>query len=373
MFFFCDMVAFNKKVVQKVKSKYTCVFLRYMTVLPHTGSHPRVLVLGGNTLPWKASERPHEAATMTGIESWVHAFGGDYLCGMDATPSIISKYDIVIGNTNLTFIPHLLTLAESRPKETKWVALIEGSGTDYLKPLPGVPNIFDASDLVISINKYTTGLFRAMTRTPVEYIGIPFPAETIRTLSTPIDKRRNEIYLSPFLLNRWSEVYVARRAQIPYYGIERRLTRKVKTLLPNLKKYRTIDPRYFMNKAAKLYNEPTLSIRRESSLEEHFRNEGSAMLWLNFDERYTWGRNVLDAAALQIPIISTRSTGHQEDFFPQLLLETPFELEKALALTTQLLGDEEFYREVSTIPLERFAHLSPEYMSTRLLSLLYSH
>ncbi len=342
-----------------------------MTLLSHTRSNPRVLVLGGNKLPWKASERLHEAGTMTGIESWVYAFEGDYLCGMDATPSIISKYDIVIGNTNVTFIPHLITLAESRRQETKWVALIEGSGTDYIRPLPGVPKMFDVSDLVMSINKYTTDLFRAMTKTRVEYIGIPFPAETIRKLSTPIDKRRKEIYLSPFLLNRWSEVFVARQAKIPYYGIERRLTRKLKTLLPNVKKYGTIDPHYFMDKAKKLYNEPTLSVHRESSLEEHFRNEGSAMLWLNFDERYTWGRNVLDAAALQLPIISTRSTGHQEDFFPQLLLETPFELEKARALTMRLFNDEEFYREVSTIPLERFAHLSPEYMSAKLLSCLY--
>jgi hypothetical protein len=342
-----------------------------MTVL-HTRPTPRVLVLGGNTLPWKASERPHEAATMTGIESWVYAFGGDYLCGMDATPSIISNYDIVIGNTNLTFIPHLITLAESRGQGTKWVTLIEGSGTDYLRPINGVPKIFDVSDLIISINKYTTDLFRAMTTTHVEYIGIPFPAETIRKLSTPIDKRTREIYLSPFLLNRWSEVFVARQAKIPYYGIERRLTRKVKTILPNLKKYGTISPKYFMDRAKRLYNEPTLSIRRESSLEEHFRNEGNAMLWLNFDERYTWGRNVLDAAALQVPVISTRSTGHQEDFFPQLLLETPFELEKALTLTLRLINDEDFYREVCTIPLERFGHLSPEYMSAKLLSVLES-
>jgi hypothetical protein len=363
----------NKKAVQKVKSKYISVFLSQMTLLAHTKSNPRVLVLGGNTLPWEASERQHEAATMTGIESWVHAFGGDYLCGMDAAPSIISEYDIVIGNTNLTFIPHLITLAESRGQDTKWVTLIEGSGTDYIKPLPGVPKIFDVSDLVISINKYTTDLFRAMTTTQVEYIGIPFPAETIRTLSTPIDKRRKEIYLSPFLLNRWSEVFVARQTAVPYYGIERRLTRKVKTLLPNFKKYGTVNPHYFKDKAKILYNEPTLSIRRETSLDEHFRNEGSALLWLNFDERYTWGRNVLDAAALQVPVISTRSTGHQEDFFPQLLLETPFELEKALALTMRLINDEEFYREVSTISLERFVHLSPIFMRTRLLELLYSH
>lgn len=337
----------------------------------HTQSTPRVLLLGGNTLPWKASERLHEADTMTGIESWVYAFGGDYICGMDATPSTIAQYDIIIGNTNSTFIPHLLTLAESRRPETKWVTLIEGSGTDYIKPLPGVPKIFDVSDLVISINKYTTDLFRAMTKTQVEYIGIPYPAETIRKLSTPIDKRRREIYLSPFLLSRWSEVFVARQAKVPYYGIERRLTRKVHTLLPNLRKYGTINPKYNMDKARKLYNEPTLDIHRERSLEDHFRIEGGSMLWLNFDERYTWGRNVLDAAALQIPIVSTRSTGHQEDFFPTLLMETPFELEKALQLANRLLDDEEFYRDVCTIPIEKFAHLRPELMRDILLKILY--
>lgn len=343
-----------------------------MTVLTHTRSTQRVLLLGGNTLPWKASERLHEADTMTGIESWVFAFDGDYMCGMSANPSIIAKYDIVIGNSNSTFIPHLLSLAESRPEHTKWVTLIEGSGTDYIAPLPGVPKIFDVSDLVININKYTTELFRAMTKVRVEYIGIPYPAETIRKLSTPIEKRRREIYLSPFLLKRWSEVFVARQAQIPYYGIERRLTRKIDTLLPNLRKYGTINPLYYMNKTRELYNEADLRIERERPLPEHFRFEGEAMLWLNFDERYTWGRNVLDAAALQIPIISTRSTGHQEDFFPSLLLETPFELEKALQLTNRLFKDEEFYRDVSTIPIEKFAHLRPEIMRDILLKLLYS-
>jgi len=200
---------------------------------------------------------------------------------------------------------------------------------------------------------------------------LPFSAENIRKLSTPIESRRREIYLSPLLLTRWSEIFVARRTGIDYYGLERKLSRQLKTILPNLREHGTINPNYFFDSARDLYSEPTLNVVRERNLAEHFRIEGGAMLWLNFDERYTWGRNVLDAAALQVPVISTRSTGHQEDFFPLLLLETPFELEKAFELTMRLINDEEFYREVSTVPLERFSHLHPDVMRQKLIVALF--
>lgn len=343
-----------------------------MTFVTNTNSHPRVLVLGGNPLPWKAHERLHEADVTTGVESWVFAFDGDYMCSKDATPTIVSNYDIVIGNTNLQHIQRLVILANSRGQNVKWVSLIEGSGTDYLLPIRGVPDIFDASDIVININKYSTDLFRAMTKTRVEYIGIPFPAETIRKLSTPIPKRRKVIFLSPFLLKRWSEVYVARKTELPYYGIERRLTRKLKTIIPTLRTYGTLNPNYFKDKTRELYQDAVLTIENETPLQPHLSREGSALLWLNFDERYTWGRNVLDAAALEVPVISPRSTGHQEDFFPELMLETPFELEKAEALAKRLINDEEFYRSVCSIDIERFAHLRPDYMKARLLDVLSS-
>jgi hypothetical protein len=333
-------------------------------------SEPRVLVLGGNRKAWHAQDRLHESATMSGIEAWVYAFGGDYMHGKAATERDIARYDIVFGNTNLDALENLVRLAESRPSSVQWVSLIEGSATDYLLPRSTIVTLLDAGDLVNVINKYSTELFASMTKTKVEYIGIPYPAREIRQLATSVEARRKEIFLCPFLTNRWSEVFVARRLGLPYYGLERRLTRRLNRLTDTIRKYGTADPHYLQKKAKAIYGEPSLDIRQEMPLGEYLRMVGESYMWLNFDERYTWGRYILDAAALGVPVISTRSTGHAEDFFPQLMLEHPFELEKAYTFAKRLIDDKDFCREMSTIPIERFDHLRPEAMKAKLLQAL---
>ena len=90
------------------------------------------------------------------------------------------------------------------------------------------------------------------------------------------------------------------------------------------------------------------------------------------DPRYTWGRYILDAAALQVPVIATRSTGHAETFFPELMLENEFEIEKTQDLVLRLFRDKEFYQSVATIPLEKFNHLLPETKKKELLTILNS-
>jgi hypothetical protein len=331
-----------------------------------SSGEPRVLLLSGNPGSWHAKDRLHEAATMNSTEAWVFAFGGSYMNIEEATPRDVAAFDIIIGNTDK---PHnkLLRLAESRPVSTKWVTLLEGSATDYLRPLPHIQRILDASNLVNVINKHSTGLFRMMTKTRVEYIGIPYPAAEIRKLATPIADRSKGVYLCPLLTLRWSEVFVARKLGLPYYGYEHRLSRRLKTIGKHLRKHGSLDPQHLIDKAKELYSEPTLDVSRERTLPDHMHTNGQALLWLNFDPRYTWGRNVLDAAALGVPVIATRSTGHAEDFFPQILLETPFELEKAYGYAKRLIEDKEYYKEVATIPIERFEHLRPEAMKEKLL------
>lgn len=331
-----------------------------------SGSEPRVLLLSGNPGSWHAKDRLHEAPTMNSTEAWVFAFGGSYMNIETATPRVVADYDIVIGNTDK---PHdkLLRLAESRPVSTKWVTLLEGSATDYLRPMEHIQQLLDTADLVNVINKHSIELFRMMTRTRVEYIGIPYPAAEIRELATPIPGRSRGVYLCPLLTSRWSEVFVARKLGLPYYGNEHRLSRKVKTIGKHLRKHGSLDPEYLIDKAKQLYGEPSLDVSRERTLPDHMRTNGQALLWLNFDPRYTWGRNVLDAAALGVPVIATRSTGHAEDFFPQLILEHPFELEKAYGYAKRLIDDKEYYREVATIPIDRFEHLRAEVMKEKLL------
>lgn len=333
-------------------------------------SEPKVLLLGGNRGRWSAKDRLGEASTMNGIEAWIYAFGGDYAEGPAAKKEDLAGYDIIIANTNNP-IDHLIQLAESRPANTKWVTLIEGDALDYLKPQPYVRELMDSSDLIGCINKYSESFFKRFTSTPASYIGIPYPAEGIRALSTPVARRRKEIFLAPMMLSRWTEYICAKDLGVTLYGYERRLTRQKRTILKTLRKYRTIDPWYFHKKARILYREPEFTIFRDETLPQFFKRNGGAYLWLNLDQRYTWGRYVLDAAALQVPIISTRSTGHAEDFFPDTMVENEFEIEKARALILRLLRDDDFYRSVATIPLEKFDHLRPEVKKKELLNALF--
>ncbi len=334
-------------------------------------SEPKLILLGGNSGRWKAEEHVNEASTMNGIEAWVFAFNGSYAEGAVAKHQDIEGFDIIIANYNFSRTSHLLKLAQNRNKTCKFVTLIEGDALDYLKPQPYMRELMDSSDLILCINKHTEAFFRKLTSTKVQYIGIPYPAEGIRALGTPIEKRRKEIFLAPMLLSRWLEYFCVKDIGIPFYGYERRLTRTRKTIVKTIRKHRTINPWHFHEKSRKLYQEPSFTIYRESTLPDFFRHNGGAYLWLNLDQRYTWGRYVLDAAALQVPIITTRSTGHGETFFPLTTLDNEFEIDKAEELIRRLLIDEEFYREVSTIPIERFDELRPEVMKQKLLRALF--
>lgn len=334
-------------------------------------SEPKVVVLGGNTGSWHAQDRISEASTMNGIEAWVYALNGNYIEGSTARSRDLEQYDIVIANYNFSATDHLLKLALNRKAGCKLVILIEGDALAYLKPHPYMRDLMNSSDLIVCINKFTESFFKKLTSTKVEYIGIPYPAEGIRALATPIEKRRKDIFLGPMLLSRWLEYFCVKDMGFPLYGYERRLSRKRKTIIKNIRKYRTIDPLYFHERSRELYKDPSLTILREATLPDFFRHNGGAYLWLNLDQRYTWGRYVLDAAALQVPIITTHSTGHGEEFFPLTTLATEFEIDKAAELVKRLFSDEEFYREVSTIPIEKFDHLRPEVKKKELLHVLY--
>jgi hypothetical protein len=333
-------------------------------------SNPRVLVLGGNPGKWSARERLHEAEVTNGIEAWVFAFNGDYCCGDLLSVSEIANYDIVIGNLNSAFLDNHLQYLRAKPRPVKWVALIEGSATDYLAPNPKIKEILDAADLVSVINSLSVDLFRSLTSTRVEYIGVPHPSEGIRALATPIEQRRKEAFLATFLSSRQTDYLAAKELNIPIVGCEPRLSRKLKTLPTLWKKYGSFDPEYRMEKVRQYYNDPSLTVLPEKPFEEYFKYYGGSYLWINLDERYTWGRNILDAAALQIPVISTASTVHESALFPELQVSSPFAISEAVAIGKRLLSDAEFYRSVTDIPIELLAPFSPSSMKEKLLNCL---
>ena len=96
----------------------------------------------------------------------------------------------------------------------------------------------------------------------------------------------------------------------------------------------------------------------------------TAFAFVDLDHRYTWARDVLDCAALQIPCIATVSTGHVVDFFPELVVQNEFAVEYARELLSRLYEDEAFYQRCSNVPIELLEPLSPQSMREKLLAAL---
>jgi len=346
------------------------------------------LVLSAPDGRWSAHHNTDsQAMTMNGVEAWVYALGGHYLGYKQATVQDIAQYDIVIANTNLSCLPDFIRLAESRPKHTQWVMLIEGRASDYILLNPHVQRAIAVSDIVNCINRHTLSLFQELARlsgsstTRVEYLGIPYPVEGIRNHRVSIDKRlqasKKNLMLCPSLLTRSNDYVVAHalgeeRSDISYYGYERRLSRK----LCNWREFwqhRSLNPLARIQRAAELYSDPRLEIRPSSNLGDFFLQNADAFFWLNLDPRFTWARYVLDAAALGIPIITTVSTGHGETLFPYTTLADEYQLGTAIELGKRLLEDSAFYRSVTEYAEEYITSFSSEQCVNRLLATLYDN
>lgn len=332
----------------------------------------KVLVLGGTKGRWSYKDSLHNEDFMNGIESWVFAFKGDYIGSLEANSNDISQYDIVIANSNYNkkYFTHLIKLQKARPKHTKWVTLLEGNGSDYFKPNPLLIELFDNSDLINIINKYTLPFFQKLTSTKVEFIGIPYPVDSISKKAIPIEERDKSIFICPWLLSRQSEYLVAKEINLDYFGYEKRITRRFNTIVSNFRTHGSNSPYHNLRKVHKIYKDEKLKVKKEISLNEHFEVNRNSYLWLNFDDRFTWGRYVLDAAALQIPIITTKSTGHADELFPYTCLEHEYELDKAIELGKRLVEDKEFYQQVSQYPVGKMEHLKADTLKLKLLSAL---
>ena len=338
-------------------------------------SHPKVLVISGVREQWKSDDRKKHASIMNGVEAWVYAMNGDYIGENKVTAEDIAQYDIIICNTNDVYshkrAEKLLRLSESRPPRTYWVSLIEGSASDYLVPSRLVCDLFQSSSLINCINRHSLPFFRALSTTTTEYIGIPYPLDDILRLRVPIEQRLKKIFCCGYLLKRWNDYFVAKNIGISYYGYERGFSRKLRFLIKNWKNHRAI----FNNKKSfetiqNIYRDPQLEVRSVAALNDYFAHNAHAWMWVNLDERYTWGRYVLDAAALGIPIITTPSTGHATELFPSTTVDTPYSLDTAIAIGKSLLHDGDFYKTVTEYPLDKMDYLRPENMKNRLLSLL---
>jgi glycosyltransferase involved in cell wall biosynthesis len=170
---------------------------------------------------------------------------------------------------------------------------------------------------------------------------------------------------------RQNEYAVAKQLNLPIRGFERRLSVKPSTIMSNKRLYGSM----FHRDANKQYidgilNNPKIDIHYETRLDMYYSQAGKAKLWLNLDDRYTWGRYVLDAAALGVPIISTVNTGHASKLFPDFTVDSPFAIDEAVHLSQRILQDPEYAQSVCDQAWEGLQEYSPERMAQRLWKIL---
>lgn len=336
--------------------------------------HPRVLVIGGNPGRWNSRERAHLAPFATGIEAWVHATQGAYIDHASVTQTDINRYDVVICNTNRAgdsaAVSKYAQLAEERRDSVLWVSLLEGDLRQYMRPSAYVRRALDASTLVNCINDNATDALRHTTSARVEYIGIPYPVGSVNSLATPIGRRDRRVFLCGFLPHRWNDVAVGRELGIPMDGYHVRMHRKLGNLWSNWRQFGTLyDSSAPLRQATQAFDVEDLHVRPETGTQDYLGAMGANALWINLDERYTWGRYVLDAAALGVPIVTTRSTGHGRVLFPRTTVETAFSVVEAVRYARTLLSDQDAYTHVAAYAQEHIW----QYDAPVIVQSLYHH
>lgn len=332
----------------------------------------KTLLLGQNTGFWHAAERAYERDIITGIEAWVFAFDGDHCNTLEATPELIERYDLIIGNTNGGLCPaKLLSLQEKRSKHIQWVSLIEGCATDYLAPDFTFKQLLDGSDFVNVINRHSLPFFRSLTTSRCEAVGIPYPAATIRNQFATGTRR--DVWTPSNMYNpRASDASVVAALSVT----ERNGTKTHKAVRSGgtTRRWKFLGDRSDQQKEMTLQTAWLLKpvvLHSEMNMQPYFQLlSETAFAFVNLDHRYTWARDVLDCAALQIPCIATRATGHAADYFPELMVENEFAVDKASELLSRLYNDTEFYNCCSHVDIALLEHLSPESMKRKLLAAL---
>lgn len=314
----------------------------------------KVLVLGGNNDRWTARDREYEKDIITGVEAFVFTFGGRYLSSSMATLDDVNSSDIVIANTNGDRLEILSKLQQMRKAEVKWVTLIEGCATDYLTPNPLMKKILDASDFVNVINANSLDFFCRLTTAKCQYIGIPYPAEGIRAIA-PRPRNRECIVLPPF--------FFTRQGGASYQAAKKIAHEREINLLSIIS-----------TNEHRIWPDERLFLKTDRYQREYLKLLSQyGKVYVDLDSRFTWGRNILDCAALGIPIITTPTQHHGKIFFPELVVESWFDTAAAEILLDKLLSYPDFYEaQVENIPVELFHSYSHEYMESQIMEGLYA-
>lgn len=330
----------------------------------------RALVSTNQRTSWHSRDRPRDAAFVNGVEAWVYAMRGEFRGVHQLTRATFREFDLVMVNLDFMCIDQLDRVVPPKSERSATVvALFEGELAWLRTYWPEWRRVADRCDLVIAINRYGVSTLEELTSTPVSYIGIPYPVDGVRGYSVPIEQRTREILLCAHLLERTPLDYLAAHTLgIPMYGH----VNSFKRTIPNMLRHRSLDGRMYIKRARGLYNDAALTVAPQVSLNDFLARGARSLLWMNLETRYTWGRYVIDAAALGIPIVTTRETGHGPVLFPDLTVDSPYDVAAARVLAARLLEDDAFYRSTIEHAWNNIDWYRPERAVERLTAALAS-
>ncbi len=335
-------------------------------------SLPSTLVLGGNVGKWNYKEKPEFEVVCNGVEAYVFAFQGDYCCWNSVEEKELQGYEIVFANLNQgkELEVHKKFL-ESRNFGAKWVIIIEGDAYDYLEADGNIRFVLNNADLVIVINKLTESYFQAQTTKECLYIGIPYPLKGIQQYEVPIAERLEHILLCSDANKRNTDYLAGAQMGLPLFCYTEAYSRNFRGIKRNFIDNGVFFDKHILKKKIQaFYTSPSITVEQTVSLQQIFQKISQKKLWVNLDTRYTWGRYVLDAASLGIPIVTSKSTGHASTLFPQTTLQNGFDISGAVAIGKKLLSDSVFYEEVSLYAKEQIRHYGLETIRSKILTLL---
>ena len=328
---------------------------------------PKTLVCANNSGSWRWVDRAKEENTMNGIESWVYALRGRYKHASMLQAKDVQENDLVILNLDYPLLTHYHSvLSQDSVRRAKVIGLYEGS-LDRVNPYRMVwSQVADSCDLVVAINGYGLDYLRSLTSTRVELIGLPYPVDGMRELAVPLEQRKQSLLLCGWLLERSTDYVAVKDIGLPMVGYERAFKRTLRRAI----QHRTTDRKRWVLRAEEVYGDDNLSIYMQTGLKEYFMLARSLLLWVNLDSRYTWARYVIDAAALGIPIITTENTWQGPRLFPDLVVESPYDVKGAEVLARRLIEDSEFYQAVVEQASQKLDWYRPEATVERLYKAL---
>lgn len=326
----------------------------------------RAIVLAYLPDRFSASDTPRRLTNCT--EGWAYAVGGKYHGRPVPTLDQMREYDLVLANLDPSLLADYVPLQEKRPANQRWVSLIEGCGADYFHPSKLLLSVMDGSDLISGINRHSISYLRRITRAPVEWIGVPHPSEEIAALGTAWEDRANEALVCP-TKNFYPSLLVANALGLTVTRYLPKVSRKLKSLKIYMK-HRDFRRDVLLRQWESEPSSVPRIARMENDLPDFWRQAGRCRIWINLDPRYTWGRYVLDAAALGVPIIATRSTDHAPVLFPETTVESPFDVEEAIRIGKRLIADEAWAKKVAAYAKANLHTFSAEECAKRLYAAL---